>query len=117
MKRKDNPRFAPSALMFACEKLGSRWTLMVLRELLDGPLRFSQLQERVPWVSGKSLTRVLAKLEHNGLIKRNVHRTRPPNVSYSLSMNDPMLREIIDAVLRWGTKKYLQQEARRRPPA
>ena len=86
---------------------------MVLGELLDGPRRFNQLHRRLPWVSGKSLTRVLAKLERNGLIKRNVHRTRPPNVSYSLSMNDPMLREIIDAVLRWGTKKYLQQEARR----
>ena len=86
---------------------------MVLRELLDGPRRFNQLHRSLPWVSGRSLTRVLEKLERNGLIERKVDRTRPPKVSYSLSANDPMLREIIDAISRWGTKKYLQQEARR----
>lgn len=86
---------------------------MVLRELLDGPRRFNRLHKSLPWVSGRSLTRVLEKLEGDGLIERKVDRTRPPKVSYSLSANDPMLREIIDAVCRWGTKKYLQQEARR----
>ena len=86
---------------------------MVLRELLDGPRRFNQLHKSLPWASGKSLTRVLEKLEGDGLIERTVDRTRPPKVSYSLSENDPLLREIIDAVSRWGTKKYLEQEARR----
>jgi len=87
---------------------------MVLRELFDGPRRFNQLQKSLPWVSGRSLTRVLEKLEGDSLVDRKVDGTRRPKVSYSLSANDPMLREIIDAVCRRGTKKYLEQEARRR---
>ena len=103
----------PCPLMFAFEKLGSRWTLMVLRELFDGPRRFNQLHKSLPWVSGRSLTRVLKRLEGDGLIERTVNSNRPPEVSYSLSSNDPMLREIIDALSRWGTKKDLEQGARR----
>jgi len=100
--------------MFAMEKVGRRWALLVLRELLDGPQRFSKLNKSIPWVSGRSLTRVLKKLEFDGLILRKVDGGRPPKVSYSLSGDDPMLRDIIDAMFRWGTKEYLKQGGRRR---
>jgi DNA-binding HxlR family transcriptional regulator len=85
-------------------KLGSKWTLLVLRELLKEPMRFSKLQKAIPGISSKSLARTLARLEKEGLVERKVNATRPPQVAYSLVHNDPILREVIDALFRWGSR-------------
>jgi DNA-binding HxlR family transcriptional regulator len=90
--------------MIALRKLGSRWTLLVLRELFGGRRRFSELRKGIPQVPAKSLVRVLAKLETDGLIKRTVNSTRPPQVVYSIVYKDPILRQVIDALFRYGSK-------------
>ncbi|MBZ5698153.1 MAG: helix-turn-helix transcriptional regulator [Acidobacteriia bacterium] len=90
--------------MIALRKLGSRWTLLVLRELLGGRRRFSELRKAIPQVPAKSLARVLAKLEKDGLVQRTVNSMRPPQVSYSLVHNDPILRQVIDALFRYGSE-------------
>ena len=90
--------------MIALRKLGSRWTLLVLRELLGGRRRFSALRKAIPQVPAKSLARVLAKLEKDGLVQRTVNSMRPPQVSYSLVHNDPILRQVIDALFRYGSE-------------
>ena len=94
----------PCPLMIALRKLGNRWTLLVLRELFVGPRRFSELRKAIPQVPAKSLARVLAKLEKDGLIRRTVNSMRPPQVTYSLVHNDPILREVIDALFRYGSE-------------
>ena len=91
-------------LMIALRKLGSRWTLLVLRELFSWGRRFSELRKANPQVPAKSLARVLAKLEEDGLIQRTVNATRPPQVGYSLIYKDPILREVIEALFRYGSK-------------
>ncbi len=53
---------------------------------------------------GKSLTRVLERLETDGLVEREVLSTRPPHVTYSLLKPDPLLRELLAAAIRWGEK-------------
>jgi DNA-binding HxlR family transcriptional regulator len=89
-------------LMLALRKVGNQWSLLVLSELLEGPRRFSEIQTAVPKISGKSLSRVLAKLQADGLIRREVTPTRPPQVIYSLIHKDPALREAIEALSKWG---------------
>jgi DNA-binding HxlR family transcriptional regulator len=85
--------------MMALRKLGNRWTLLVLREPLGGHRRFSELRKTIPQVSTKSVARVLAKLEKDGLVRRTVNAERPPHVCYSLIRNDPILREVVNAFL------------------
>jgi DNA-binding HxlR family transcriptional regulator len=89
-------------LLTALRKVGNQWSLLVLNELMKGPRRFSELQAAVPQISGKSLSRVLSKLQKEGLIRRKVTSTRPPQVIYSLIRKDPALRKAIDALSRWG---------------
>lgn len=98
--------------MIAVRKLGTRWTLLVMRALVAGPHRFSELRKLAPQVPVKSLARVLAKLEEEGLVDRNVTATRPPQVTYSLVAEDPILSEVIDALFRWGSKQGLGKRSR-----
>ena len=97
--------------MVAEMKLARRWNLLVLRELLDGPRRFSELHKALPQAPAKSLTRALAKLEQQGMVQRKVDSTRPPRVSYSMDHNDPILREVINALSRWGTENHPSRKA------
>jgi DNA-binding HxlR family transcriptional regulator len=90
------------ALMIALQQLGNRWTLIVIRQLFDGPLRFSEIQRAVPEVPVKSLSRVLHCLQEEGLVQRKVEPSSPPQVSYSMVQSDPNLRRIIDALCKWG---------------
>ena len=89
-------------LVTALRKVGDPWSLLILNELMKGPRRFSELRSAVPGISGKSLSRVLSKLQKEELIHRKVTSTRPPQVIYSLIRKDRALREAIDALSKWG---------------
>lgn len=106
-KRQDSAAVRPCPLMIALRKLGARWTLLVLRSLIDGSRRFCEIRKDTPQIPAKSLARVLSNLEREGLIRRRVSSTRPPQVSYSLIDDDPLLTEVIDALFRWGSKQAL----------
>ncbi|OFV98410.1 MAG: hypothetical protein A3F68_02865 [Acidobacteria bacterium RIFCSPLOWO2_12_FULL_54_10] len=92
-------------LRIACQALGRKWTFQVLGELCRQPLRFNELQQRLPWISGRSLGRVLHHLENAGVIDRRVNDNRPPNVIYSIPTGDVLLREIIGLLARWGSQR------------
>ena len=96
------------ALQVALNTLGGSYKLLVLRELYLRPCRFGHLRKALPWVSATSLTRVLKVLEREGFIGRTVVTTRPIMVTYSLLHNDPLVREIIEQLTRWG-QQYLQR--------
>ena len=103
----------PCALVIALRKLGGRWALLVLRELLDRPRRFSELKKPIPWISTTSLSRVLARLEREGFVERKVVATRPVRVTYSIVRKDPLLRKVIDDLTLWGQENYPQAERSR----
>ena len=98
---------APCPLMVALRRLGGRWPLLVVRALSGRPRRFNELLRDVPQIPSKSLARVLSKLEIEGLVRREVSTGRPPQVSYSLVSNDPLLSEVIAVLFRWGSKHGL----------
>jgi DNA-binding HxlR family transcriptional regulator len=90
-------------LTLALRKVGDLWSLLVLRELLDGPRRFSEVQTAIPRISGRCLSRVLAKLQDEGVIRRTVTSARPPQVIYTLIHHkDTALRNAISALTEWG---------------
>jgi len=93
-------------------KLGGTWTLCILAQLAERPHHFQELRAALPWIPARSLSRVLAHLESNGLIHRQVLPTRPPGVVYSLGQEDSLLRQIIELLTRWGKEAERRDKAR-----
>ena len=83
--------------------IGNKWKLLIIRNLLREPQRFTQLRKTIPGISQKVLTDNLRALEEDGLIEREVFAEVPPRVVYSLSALGNTLRPIIDAMKVWGT--------------
>jgi DNA-binding HxlR family transcriptional regulator len=97
------------------ERIGEKWTTLVIRVLDDGTLRYSDLQRRVGGVSQKMLTQTLRGLERDGLVARHVFPVVPPRVEYSLTPLGRSLVEPLDAICRWAERhlpEMLQARAR-----
>jgi DNA-binding HxlR family transcriptional regulator len=67
------------------DRIGDRWTVLVVGSLSGGPMRFSELGRRVRGISQKMLTQTLRGLERDGLVTRTVHAEVPPRVEYELT--------------------------------
>ena len=96
-------QFCPLAR--AAEVLGERWTLLVIRELVCGEQRFSDLQRRLPGVSSSVLAERLTRLEAQGLVARE-HRGPPtPAVLYRLTAEGDRLRPALRELMRFGVRR------------
>ena len=82
--------------------LSNKWKALVMRDLLDGRKRFSQLQKSVTGISQKVLTANLRSMEQDGLLTREVFPEVPPRVEYELTELGYSLKGIIDAMAQWG---------------
>ncbi|HTG00128.1 MAG TPA: helix-turn-helix domain-containing protein [Nitrospirota bacterium] len=88
--------------------LGSKWKLLILRELFKGTRRFGELSRGVPGISQKMLTQQLRQMEEDNLVSRKVYPEVPPRVEYSLTTVGESLKPILDAMHKWGTKYVMQ---------
>jgi DNA-binding HxlR family transcriptional regulator len=86
------------------ERIGEKWTALVIRVLSSGTLRYSDLQRRIGGVSQKMLTQTLRGLERDGLVERRVYPVVPPRVEYSLTPLGRTLVEPLDAICRWAER-------------
>ena len=84
--------------------IGNKWKLLIIRNLLAAPQRFTEMKKSIPGISQKVLTDNLRVLESDGLITREVFAEIPPRVVYSLSELGNTLRPIITAMQEWGTE-------------
>ena len=82
--------------------LSNRWRAMILRDLLDGTMRFNELRRSVTGISQKVLTSNLREMEDTGLVHREVFAEVPPRVEYSLTPLGQSMRPILDAMGEWG---------------
>jgi DNA-binding HxlR family transcriptional regulator len=69
----------------AIEILGKRWTCLILKVLVDGPLRFNELATRLSVVSDRMLSERLKELEHEGIVERRVYAETPVRIEYRLT--------------------------------
>jgi DNA-binding HxlR family transcriptional regulator len=83
-------------------RIGDRWSLLVLCALEGGTLRFQQLRRAVDGVSQKMLTQTLRTLERDGLVRREIYASVPPRVDYSLTPLGASLSESIIGIRRWA---------------
>ena len=84
--------------------IGSKWKLLIMRNLLDRPWRFNELKKSLDGVSQKVLTDSLRSMEEDGIITRTVYAEVPPRVEYALSDVGESMRPILDAMKEWGIK-------------
>ncbi len=94
----------------AVELVGRRWTGAILRVLMDGPLRFSQIAQAVPELSDRLLSERVKELEARGIIERTVIPGPPLRVEYRLSRMGRELEPALSELHRWANR-WLQRRA------
>lgn len=82
--------------------IGSKWKLLIIRNLLQRPWRFNELRKDLDGISQKVLTDSLRSMEEDGLITRTVYPEVPPRVEYALSDLGKSLKSILDSMVAWG---------------
>lgn len=82
--------------------IGSKWKLLIIRNLRMRPWRFNELQKDLAGISQKVLTDSLRALEADGLVTRTVYAEVPPRVEYALSDLGETMGPILDAMEKWG---------------
>ena len=90
------------------EVIGSKWKLLILRNLLVRPWRFNELKKSLDGISQKVLTDALRALESDGIVIRTVYPEVPPRVEYALSETRESLRPVLKSMENWGI--YYKQQ-------
>ncbi len=82
--------------------IGSKWNLIIIWQLREGTLRFSELQSRMCRINSKTITKHLRDLERASILNRVVYPEVPPRVEYSLTDHGRAIIPIIHVMLEWG---------------
>lgn len=101
MKTKDELPACPVATTVSL--IGSKWKILIMRNLLGRTWRFNELKKDLDGISQKVLTDNLRSMEEDGLVVRTVYAEVPPRVEYSLSPLGRSMQPIIEAMAEWGT--------------
>ena len=90
--------------------IGSKWKLLIMRNLLQRPWRFNELKKDLEGISQKVLTDSLRSMEADGIITRTIYPEVPSRVEYALSDLGESMRPIMDAMEIWGTEYKKSKE-------
>lgn len=82
--------------------IGTKWKVLIIRELALGTRRFSELKRGIAGITQKMLTQQLREMEDDGLVIRTVYPVVPPKVEYRLSETGETLNPILEALRQWG---------------
>ncbi len=91
--------------------IGNKWKLLIIRNLLERPWRFNELQKNLEGISQKVLTDSLRSMEADGIITRTVYPEVPPRVEYALSELGESMRPILDSMKAWGEEYKAQKQS------
>jgi DNA-binding HxlR family transcriptional regulator len=84
------------------QRIGDKWTVLVVQTLADGSKRFNELRREIPSVSQRMLTLTLRNLERDGIVSRTVTPSIPPRVDYELTALGRSLQKPITALADWA---------------
>jgi DNA-binding HxlR family transcriptional regulator len=84
------------------DRIGDKWTVLVVLLLRDGPLRFTELRDGIGRVAPKVLTQTLRRMERDGLVSREVFAEIPPRVVYTLTPMGASLIDPISVLTTWA---------------
>jgi DNA-binding HxlR family transcriptional regulator len=86
------------------ELLGDTWTLLIVKELLDGALRFNKIKEKIPEITNRTLSARLKKLTIDRVIERKQFEGNPPKVEYNLTPLGHGLKPVLIAIENFGNE-------------
>ncbi|MEG3632450.1 helix-turn-helix domain-containing protein [Micromonospora sp. S2-005] len=84
------------------DRIGDKWSVLVIVELASGPRRFRQLQRAIDGISQRMLTLTVRRLERDGLVRRTVYPTVPARVDYRLTETGASLTHLVRALTDWS---------------
>jgi DNA-binding HxlR family transcriptional regulator len=93
------PRFEAAFVL-----LGKKWTGLIIRSLLNGPKRFSDIQDIIPSLSARMLTERFKELEEQGIIRRTVYPEMPVRIEYDLTEKGRDLEKSMNEIQIWAEK-------------
>jgi DNA-binding HxlR family transcriptional regulator len=93
--------------------IADKWTVLVIRRLSDGTLRFAQLRRSVDGISQKVLTNILRGLERDGIVTRRIYASVPPKVEYSLTSLGRSLCGLVEGICGWAEANIEHVQAAR----
>ena len=109
-------RREPSPLEAALDRVGDRWSLLIVEALLDGPRRFNELGEAVAGIAPNILTDRLRRLERARIVVSTPYQHRPPRMSYSLTAAGQDLASALRVLADWGARGTPDAEPTRHGP-
>ena len=86
------------------DRIGDRWTVLIVGALDTGPQRFTEIAAQVEGISQKMLTQTLRSLERDGFVKRTAYPVVPPHVEYELTELGRSLQDPLHALERWAVE-------------
>lgn len=95
------------------DKIGDKWSMLLMMTLAAGPRRFNQLHRAVPDISQKMLTQTLRDLQRDGLVARQVFDTKPPSVEYRLTPMGQSLIVPFGHLIQWANTHFPSIDAAR----
>jgi DNA-binding HxlR family transcriptional regulator len=101
------------AVRDALRRVGDKWSVSIVVQLGEGPLRFSELRRSIEGISQRMLTLTLRALERDGLVTRTVYPTIPPRVDYELTKVGRTLLEPVQALAAWAEEHRFEMQAAR----
>jgi DNA-binding HxlR family transcriptional regulator len=96
---------APTALEAALDRVGDRWSLLVVDALLEGPRRFGELRDALPAIAPNILTDRLRRLERERILVSTPYSTRPPRMEYALTGDGRDLASALRLLSDWGSRR------------
>jgi DNA-binding HxlR family transcriptional regulator len=97
-------RREPTPLEAALERVGDRWSLLLVEALLGGPRRFNELAESMPGIAPNILTDRLRRLERERIVVATPYQQRPPRMSYALTASGRDLASALRLLADWGSR-------------
>jgi DNA-binding HxlR family transcriptional regulator len=88
----------------AFELLGKRWTGLIIRTLLNGQKRFTDISASIPNMSARMLTERFKELEQEGIVIRKVYPETPVRIEYELTEKGKALETVMDEIQSWAEK-------------
>lgn len=88
------------------EIIGSKWTALILRDLANGPKRFSELEKSVGSINPRTLSQRLDDLEKHHIITKRSYAEVPPRIEYTLTEKGTDLVPVLQQMAAWGDKYY-----------
>lgn len=116
MDRSRPPLPLSTALSAALDRVGDRWSLLLVEALLDGPRRFGELESAVRGIAPNILTDRLRRLERVGILRGTPYSERPPRMEYALTADGRELAGALRLLADWGSRSADRVEALRHEP-